>query len=276
MSDDISALAHLHERLDAASADRDIEVAQEANLILRKAAAAGRLASGNTIADLKRHALEDLRIRSELVYRALLETWASFDPVAGEAAEAERMLLEKLSVAAEARERAIRASGPSMSLGSLPDTVWHDLRVQSTNTKHRLALRLREWRQQMRQPKAEPVGNQTTTVTFSGNNNTIVAGLINSSANIQLDNATRPRLAEALAEVKVALQTSVALPQQDRTDTLELVEDAEAELSRPQPNKKRLASSLKGIAATIQTVGALGDAYGALKSAMALIGIPLP
>lgn len=276
MSEDRSALDHLRAWLDVINARRDQESLEEASLIKRQAAAAGRLASGATLHQLIKQAADDVRIRSELYLKALEDTWSSYRPGPSAHFTARVMLIEALSDAATARLKFVKASAPSLGLGALPQSVWDGIKDETSQFQTRFALKLQEWTLIQKQPERPAGSAQTTTITLTGNNNNVVAGLMNSSANMQLDAGAQERVLAALASVRAAIESSKALPESDANDTLELIRDAEGELTRAQPNKRKLKLSLEGVAATIQTVGAMGDAYSVLKNAMALIGLPLP
>ena len=276
MSNDDAALAHLKLRIEAVTRERDRACREEAQRVEREAAARGRLASGNTVAQLTRQSIEDIRIRATMFTQALGETWLSHQPGPRAIPAAQQMLLAALRDAAEARERSVHESVPARTLGGMPASVWEQLRADCEHEAQRLDLKLREWALLQQQPSPDRGPVQTTTITLTGNNNNVNAGLINSTAHIQFDRGSTQRLLEALAAVRVAVETSHSLQPQDASETLELVTDAEHELRREQPNKKKLKASLEGVATTIQTVGALSEAYGVLKSAMAVIGISLP
>ena len=276
MSNDDASLAHLKQRIEAATRERDRACREEAQTIERQAAARGRLASGNTVAQLVRQSVEDIRIRATMFTQALGDTWLSQMPSPGAIPAAKQMLLVALRDAVEAREHGINESAPAKTLGRIPASVMEQLRADYEHEVHKLDLKLCEWALLQQQTASDRGTVQTTTVNFTGNNNVVNAGLINSTANIRIDHSSTQRLLEALVAVRVAIETSRSLQPQDALEILELVADAEHEIQREQPNKKRLKASLEGVAATIQTVGALSGAYEVLKNAMAMIGIPLP
>lgn len=275
MGEQQEALSHLKELVDLATEKRDREVAEEFGVAMRRATAAGRLLSGNTIAELLRVSVEDLRIRSELFVRALASTWGSFGPDHAAIVPAVQTLKDALGSAQTAREAAVQSSQPARGLGGIPTSAWDLFRQDCGRVERDLTLRLREWALQQ---EKQPVSNasQTTTVTLTGDNNTIVAGLMNSTTIIQVDAGSKDRLLAALAAVHSAVETARSLEHQQKIDTLELVADAHEQLTRSSPNKGKLVASLQGIATTIQTVGALSEAYGLLRSAAALIGLHFP
>lgn len=276
MPEDHAALEHLRQKIEAELSSRDDEHVKEASLIVRQAAARGMLASGNTVHSLGAEAVQDLRIRGHLLLKALTDTWTSYRPGPSAASLAHQTVLGVLQDAADARDTEVRNSAPMRSLGSFPETVWEGFRAKYDNEVQRVDLRLREWVQLQQRPATEGGATQSTIVNLTGSNNVVVAGLMHSSTNVQLDGTSTPRILDALASVRAAIESTRALPEQDAADTLEFVADAEEQLKRLQPNKKKLFASLQGVAGAIQTVGALGDAYSNLKSAMALIGLPLP
>jgi hypothetical protein len=61
-----------------------------------------------------------------------------------------------------------------------------------------------------------------------------------------------------------------------RADIIELVNDADAEIKKPAPNRTKLSSVLTTIGNSIQTLGTLQSAYQTLKGALLPFGITLP
>jgi hypothetical protein len=63
------------------------------------------------------------------------------------------------------------------------------------------------------------------------------------------------------------------LPNEDRR---ELIADAESETAKSKPNILRLGTMLTAIAATIQTIASLQDAYDLIKATLMTFGIAQP
>ncbi|WP_156650049.1 hypothetical protein [Methylobacterium sp. Leaf89] len=271
-----AALAHLREKLKLITASRDREAADEANVVLRKAAVGGMLISGNTVISLKQHVLDDLRIRSALYVQALNDTWLTFRPSIEASEPAQQMLMHEMHNASAAAQASVRNSATARSLGITSESVWAEFQSGCRSVEAGLSLRLREWGMLQNRATIPSATSQNTTVTLSGNNNTVIAGLMQSTGSIQLGADTTQRLLEALTDVRSKIEATQSLSPEDQREVLELVSDAEVEAGRSAPNKRKLTSSLQGVATAIQTVGALSDAYAVLKNAMALIGLPLP
>jgi hypothetical protein len=86
----------------------------------------------------------------------------------------------------------------------------------------------------------------------------------------------RAEVLKALDEFRRAVAALVEVPEQFRTNVIELIDDGRGELCKERPNGFRLSSALSGIAVTVQTAGALQPAYQALKIGLAAFGISLP
>ena len=86
----------------------------------------------------------------------------------------------------------------------------------------------------------------------------------------------RQALARALDELRARIETleASALPQ--KSEVVELIEEARQEVAKDRPNGLRLTSVLSGVATAVQTIGATEAAYQAVKLAAAMAGIPLP
>ena len=83
-------------------------------------------------------------------------------------------------------------------------------------------------------------------------------------------------LLDAVNAIKQGLLGVDALPAHPKQEIIELVNDAEIEISKPNPNGTKLQSILSAVATAIQTVGSLQPAYQALKAALLALGITLP
>ena len=273
---DIEVLEHLKERIDLASLERDREFLREVSMIRSKAAAQGALSSSRTMLAIVSLATAECRIRAELFVRALYETWNSFRPSPAALLPAEQLVKEGLTRTIETRQQAVMSATSSFGNPGVPSSLWDNFKAEASRAESRLRLQLTEWKMQQSHPSENGGTSQTTTITLSGDNNTVVAGLMNSSASIQIDRVSKQKLQTALSEVRTAVSETSALSPDDKRETLELVADCERELENPTLNKKRLTAALQGIATTIQTVASLGGAYESLKAAMAMIGLPLP
>jgi hypothetical protein len=113
----------------------------------------------------------------------------------------------------------------------------------------------------------------STVVNITGSGNVVQAGIVGSTVTLTLDAAGRDRLTSALERVLVAVEEDVEMGRADKVETLELIAECKEEVKMEKPNIKRLASLLGGVAASVQTVGSLGDAWQNLKSAMEFIGL---
>lgn len=92
----------------------------------------------------------------------------------------------------------------------------------------------------------------------------------------ELASGERQQLREALESIKSAIGTTQELPVSQRSDLNEVIEEAQSEIEKPSPNRIRLQGVLAAIAAGVQTLGSVKDAYAALKGAATLIGVHLP
>ena len=133
------------------------------------------------------------------------------------------------------------------------------------------ALDLAGWEREVLTRKQHHSPNSTV-VNITGSGNVVQAGIVGSTVTLTLDAAGRDRLTSALERVLVAVEEDVEMGRADKVETLELIAECKEEVKKEKPNIKRLASLLGGVAASVQTVGSLGDAWQNLKSAMEFIG----
>jgi hypothetical protein len=83
-------------------------------------------------------------------------------------------------------------------------------------------------------------------------------------------------LLQALLLVRDALSQLPDTASFPKADIIELVNDADAEIKKPSPNRTKLSSVLTTIGNSIQTLGTLQSVYQALKVALLPFGIMSP
>ena len=86
----------------------------------------------------------------------------------------------------------------------------------------------------------------------------------------------RETLLKALALVKDALSKLPDTSGVSKTEIVEVVEDAHAEIQKPAPNRIKMASILTTIGDTIRVLGSMNSAYQSLKIALLPYGLTLP
>lgn len=86
----------------------------------------------------------------------------------------------------------------------------------------------------------------------------------------------REALASALERVLEVVSFAEELSPNERKNLAEVVSDGIEEARKPDPNMLKLRMSVGGAATAVQTLGSASAAYQAVKSAAALVGIPLP
>lgn len=116
-----------------------------------------------------------------------------------------------------------------------------------------------------------------TTINITGSVGSIQTGA-GSVANVtqSISAADKEALGLALSEAKALLQEIDDATAPEKQDVLQVVSDAETELTKETPNKTKLRGLLMGAAVTIQTIPAMQPAYQAIKAAMLQIGFHLP
>ena len=112
-----------------------------------------------------------------------------------------------------------------------------------------------------------------TTVNITGGNNIVQAGIYG-TASIMLDLEARDALSEALAKIRSDIAKAVDLAPETVRELQVVVDECDAEVQKPTPNRMRIVGCLHAIATTIQTTAALGDAWTMVKKACTLMGIP--
>jgi hypothetical protein len=116
-----------------------------------------------------------------------------------------------------------------------------------------------------------------TTINITGSVGSIQTGA-GSMANVtqSINAADKEALWLALSEAKALLQEIDDATAPEKQDVLQVMSDAETELSKEAPNKTKLRGLLMGAAITIQTIPAMQPAYQAIKAAVLQIGFHLP
>ncbi|MGH1588670.1 hypothetical protein ACRBEV_10255 [Methylobacterium phyllosphaerae] len=249
---------------------------EQSGLIKRQAAAAGSFGSGNTIKRLVDLAIIEQRDRCKRMTSLLSETWTSFEPPVVEAAAASGILRDSAQVSSDALSQSILTDSLTISMGGAVGALVSQLREDLRLSSEDLSLRLETWEAAIKNAKSAAQVRQRTVVNLTGNNNIVQAGTVGSSLQVSLSADTKESLREALVQLRAELLQSSALSEGQRRDHVELVEECLQEIEREEPNKLRLGSLLQTVAMSIQTIGAAGPAYEAMKVVAALMGIPLP
>jgi hypothetical protein len=91
-----------------------------------------------------------------------------------------------------------------------------------------------------------------------------------------IDTATKEMLNEALSAIEEALARIDTLPTHPKTEVVEIVREAKAEIAKSEPNTTKLRSLLGTTATAIQTVASMKPAYELLKTGLAYLGVTLP
>jgi len=96
------------------------------------------------------------------------------------------------------------------------------------------------------------------------------------SLSVSLGNEELKEIKRAIESARFVIEQSSSLGADQRTQTLELIDDAEREVDRAKPNVHKIRGALLGIAVTVQALAAAPQAYQLLKGAASLVGLDLP
>ena len=119
-------------------------------------------------------------------------------------------------------------------------------------------------------PPTPPTAPQPTIFHIYSPVGAIVSGA-SAQVTVQQIHDYRPVIIQALDLLR---EVAAGIP--DYNDIVDLAAEAETEVKRETPNPLKVKSLLGGLASAIQTIASLRPAYEAIKSAAALIGIPMP
>ncbi len=100
----------------------------------------------------------------------------------------------------------------------------------------------------------------------------------NATANIvqRLDSDIHEKLVQALDQIAreiISIDDKLPSP---KNEIIEIIQEGQQELSKPNPNITRLKSILPTVGSTIQTIASMKPAYETLKQALSFLGIDLP
>lgn len=101
----------------------------------------------------------------------------------------------------------------------------------------------------------------------------VVISAENINATMQLLIENRPMLVDSLRKARELIEQSSVVGWEETVDTLQQVEE---EVEKGRPNPITVVGLLQGITSGIQTIAAMRPAYEALRTAAALLGLPLP
>lgn len=92
----------------------------------------------------------------------------------------------------------------------------------------------------------------------------------------QIDTQAIQEIVKALTLLKKELPSIEELPQNNKSDIIELVDDGIAELKKDKPNFSKIKSFISTIGEAISVTADLKPAYETLKSVATIIGLTLP
>lgn len=249
---------------------------EKTSAIKRQANASGALRSGNTIKQLVDSAVQEHRDRCNKMAGTLSEVWTSFEPPVPQANIASGIVRHIAQASSEELYQSILADPIVRVMGGTPGSLSDQLREGLHLSTTELSLVLDTWEASIKNAKNAEQVRQRTVVNLTGNHNIVQAGTVASSLQVNLSTDNKENLRDALTKLREEILQSKAFSESQRRDHVELVVDCLQEIEREEPNKLRLGGALQAVATSIQTIGAAGPAYEAVKMVANLMGIALP
>lgn len=123
--------------------------------------------------------------------------------------------------------------------------------------------------------RQRPAAETAAAITFNAPVGIVQTGA-NAVAVLHLGDRERGAIARALEQLRGDVRALGRVEGADLGEIIDLTDEVQAELEKPQPNRLRVGAVLGGIATAIQTTASLRPAYDVLKAAAALVGVALP
>lgn len=166
----------------------------------------------------------------------------------------------------------MRQVGLENLLGKFPDEIENARRAALAKIYSEIRLFT------MNLKNAPEAGTYSTQFTFNNSSIGAVQTGNQSIANVNLQSnaADLATLQKALEVIAQELAKIGDLPNHNKTDIIDMVEDGKAELAKEKPNLTKLSAYLPTISGAIGVLANLKPAYDGLKIAATAVGIPLP
>jgi len=258
-------------------ADRDSQLRTDISQIRNEMAGRNVLRSGMTFSRIHSLCKTELRNRArtvwQMLFRALnaVKVHYSEELATDLKNEVEKYFPNNLPKFTSILEEAAQVSGYTAKLPDLANDRTRALaEVNGEIDLYVLALRSAE-------EEEKQSGSHQTIYQFYSPVGAVQTGP-DAVANVvqTLDSHDREVLLQALDTIKQSLAVMEKLAGYSKEEVIDLVEEAQTELTKGKPSGLRLRSIITTVGTTIQTVSVLQKAYHALKVAVLPLGIQLP
>lgn len=248
---------------------RDRLLAETVGVAANRLNARGMLRSGNAIREYNKLADDELTVRARIVWATIRRSHAS---MSGAFTDTTRVDLGE-QLAAHIHEQAARVADVTLS------TVRAHIPGEE-HTRGAIAGRAREL---LREAEIElrfyidelslpaPAPGTSPIINIHGNVGAVQTGTY-ATATLQLGGPEHDRLIAALQELAEAMRQSSEGPEEDRAETLDLVQEAVGDLQTAHPNRRRIAALLAGISQTVQTMASVRGAAQLVRDAATALG----
>lgn len=252
----------------------DMQIAQER----ATANARGMLRSGNMVMAVQTICVEQTHRRVqmawEILYRALANVGIDYDPTHEKELQEflESFFPEHMDGLKERVRQAAAMTGIADLYSRITDEIGPARRAALDRAFSEISLYLMTVEKTPTPAPYSPyIHIQNSTVGSVQTGDSSIANV-----NIGIQNEQSQALVKALELVSEALAKIGNLPDGNKGELIEIVDEVKAEFQKEKPNSTKLSYYLPAIGGAISTIAELKPAYDALKNAAALFNITLP
>lgn len=268
----------LSTKLSSSNQDELYFVQHQRLAVLSKAAANGNLGSGRTYLAVTEIFANQIRIHRRALCDLINEVYRGFsfdlddhvkDGVLGFA-------LSQFDAQKDALTSEMLSSVPFKQTGfvsgdhlkKIIDMQAASLESAYAQEKEQLAADVKLLLRMLKKEKEAMKSGHTVNVT--GNVTNLQVG----ERNIIINEASKTAIVNSFNEIRDALQTADLIDEEKRQEIASLMDECEAELNEPTPNKTKIGACLGAVGSAIKGIATLGGAYSAIKMFSQAFGGP--
>lgn len=255
---------------------RDRTLTDSLRAAINKLAASGMIGSGNAGAQLARLGVDELTIRSKIIWNAIQRAHtASGAPLdAATSADLQRQIAHHVSAHSQQVRTIVKDAYPPLN-GQIRTTIMThiDDRISSLTSEILAQLRVEAdfYVAELQRQAAQPAPAAPITI------NAAHIGAVQTGAyavaHVSMSAQQSARLVEELEALRQALRTSSEATDEQRTQGDEIAGELITAVKAQKPNAPKIAGLLGGLATSVQTIASLRPAWETVRDAAIAAGI---
>jgi hypothetical protein len=227
--------------------------------------------SGNALHERGEIGCAELSERAAIIWRGIRRCYAAY-----QASPPDASLVSDLN-----KEISYWIRGESQVLTSLADANWAPNQAKS-HIPTVVAIRCEELVKKLQNEinfyvdsLMNPKPDEPASITIQNNFGAVAAGT-GAQAHAHVEISGNAQLIQSLEQLRTTIEQTDAMPVVQRTEAIEVINDAITTARDPKPNKLKLTGLLKGVGEAVTLIAEAPHAWESVRAAAAVIGVTLP